>query len=182
VSLVRGNRPWLFVYDLSKLLVLALSTAAYAVITSSVWLLSDSLEWPRLVLCSLVSVGALTAWLIIGAELWAKRSDESDREQVWLVNAATLLTLLIGVSTLYVALFLITLLAAAVVIDGGAFGTTVAHEVDFGDYAALAWLAASIATIVGALGSGLESDDDVREAVYGYRPNPRASEDPAAAS
>ena len=40
------------------------------------------------------------------------------------------------------------------------------HAVGVGDYVTLAWFTASLATVGGALGASLESDDAVREAAY----------------
>ena len=64
---------------------------------------------------------------------------------------------------------------AAVALDAGVLGEALGHDADVGDYAALAWMASSLATIAGGLGAGLESDEAVREAAYGYRVE-RASE------
>ena len=55
-------------------------------------------------------------------------------------------------------------------LDSAVLDQAVGHEVGLRDYAELAWMIASLATVGGALGSALESDAAVREAAYGYRP------------
>jgi hypothetical protein len=82
---------------------------------------------------------------------------------------ATTLTLLLGVASLYAAVFALSIGMAAVVIDAGVLGKALGHHADIGDYAVVAWMASSLATIAGGLGAGLESDEAVREAAYGYR-------------
>ena len=93
----------------------------------------------------------------------------ASREQTVLFNLATTLTLLLGAAFLYAALFAMTLLGAALVIDSGVMAQALGHDAGIGDYVALAWMASSLGTLAGGLGAGLESDEAVREAAYGYR-------------
>ena len=44
-----------------------------------------------------------------------------------------------------------------------------ANPVGLGEYLTLAWMATSLATVAGAIGSSLEHEDTVRKAAYGYR-------------
>ncbi len=55
----------------------------------------------------------------------------------------------------------------------------IGQPVGIGDYAVLAWFVASLATIGGALGAGLESDAAVREAAYATTPDEAAAEEAA---
>jgi hypothetical protein len=62
-----------------------------------------------------------------------------------------------------------TLLGAPLVIDSSVMAQALGHGAGMGDYAALAWMASSLGTVAGGLGAGLESDEAVRGAPYGYR-------------
>jgi hypothetical protein len=88
-----------------------------------------------------------------------------------LFNLATTATVALGVVTLYVALFALTLAGAGLALDSDLLARELGHGVDFADYAGLAWFVSSLATVGGALGAGVESDVAVREAAYGYRPD-----------
>jgi hypothetical protein len=76
----------------------------------------------------------------------------------------------------YAVLFVLVLLAAAIFVPSGYFQSTLRHPVGPGEYVTLAWIASSLATVAGALGSSLEDEDTVREAAYGYRQRRRQEE------
>jgi hypothetical protein len=168
-GMVRANRPWRLIVRLSRALAAAAAAVVFALVTSDLWVLADALNWVRLVVLTVLSVGATVVWLIVSHRLWEARQGRGSRQQTVLFNVATTLTLLLGAASLYAALFALTIGAAAVVVDAGVLGEALGHDAGVGDYAALAWMASSLATIAGGLGAGLESDQAVREAAYGYR-------------
>jgi hypothetical protein len=174
-GMVRANRPWRLIVRLSRALAAAAAAVVFALVTADLWVLADALNWLRLLVLTVLSVGATVLWLIVSHRLWETRKGRGSRQQTVLFNAATTLTLLLGAASLYAALFVLTIGAAVVVVDAGVLGQAVGHHAGVGDYAALAWMASSLATIAGALGAGLESDAAVREAAYDYRAE-RASE------
>lgn len=91
------------------------------------------------------------------------------REQVVLFNLVTTVTVAFGILSLYATVFVASLGAAALVIDSSLFTDAVRHPVDISEYLQLAWLASSLATVGGALGGVLESDETVHEAAYARR-------------
>lgn len=180
-GMVRANRPWRTFMGLWHAVLVALGTAAYATLNATVWQLSGVLGWPRLLGVMVASLGLLIVWLIISHDLWERPQSEESRTVAALYNAATVLT--VGIATLcaYLVLLVLLLLASALIVDSGLLAKQLHHAARVTDYLALGWLAASIATVAGAIGSGLDSVDAVREAAYGHnqrrrQTNPQADE------
>jgi len=175
LGMVLANRPWLLVPGLKSALVAALTTGAIATINSTVWLLAASLSWWRLVVATIASIALIVGWLVIDADLWDRPDDDSDqaRDRSRLYNTSTLVTLTAGVIICYVALYLVNLAWALFVLDPAVMGEYLGMPLAYGDIFVLAWFVASAATVGGALGSGLESDEAIRAAAYSKREEER---------
>jgi hypothetical protein len=172
-GMVRANRPWLLVPSLSPAIAGAAAGAAFGVFYSNIWTLADAFTTGRLALVGALAVVAMIGWLIVDNGLWERPSNRRLREEAALYNAATVATISTAVVYMYVLLSLATLAATFVVIPSGLMSTTLGHPATFGDYAGLAWLAASMGTIAGALGSGLAGEETVRRAAYSRREEER---------
>lgn len=175
-GMVRANRPWRLVTGLSKVLVGGFATGAFALATSTIWLFADTMGPWRMCAATILSIAAMVLWLILDHELWERPKSAEERDRSVLYNAATAVTLVIGVVVLHIALFCMLLGTACLTLPPGLLSSTLGHAVGFSDYLSLAWLLASIATIGGALGSGLEDDRVVTEAAYGVRQRQRIEE------
>jgi hypothetical protein len=174
-GMVRVNRPWRLVLGLRSALAAAVATAAFGLVSSPVWQVSAAMSTLRLWISTVVSLVTIICWLIMNHQLWqhSRSADPVVRRQIRLYNAATVLTLAIGVLVSYLVLFVGNLLTGWFVVVPDVLSETIRHPVGFLDYLRLAWLVSSLATIGGALGSGLESSDTVRSATWGdrYRQN-----------
>jgi hypothetical protein len=183
VGMIRANRPLQLVVRLSGALLTALGTAAVALASSNFWSLADGMTWPRLVVLMVASVVLIVVALVLAHGLWERADAPRARERVMLFNFATVATLALGVAALYLALFVIDLAAGVALIPPAQFDDQVGHAVGVDGYLRLAWLVASLATVGGALGSLVESDDAVREATYASHADARTeageADDPA---
>jgi uncharacterized membrane protein len=177
VGMVRANRPSRVVARLSGALIGALGTGAFAIATSDVWKLADGMDWTRLALLSVLSIVATCVALIAAHGLWERTPERAARERVVLFNIATTATITLGVVVLYAALLALTTACAAALITSRTLENAVGHPVGIVDYLQLAWLAATLATIGGALGSLVDSDLDVRDAAYRAREDERTELD-----
>lgn len=87
-GMVRANRPGRALLGLSKLVVGAFGTAAFALTTNTIWQMGAALDGPRLTLIMLLSLVGLVVWLIVAHDLWERASGETPRELARLFNAA----------------------------------------------------------------------------------------------
>jgi hypothetical protein len=175
VGMVLANRPWLLVPGLKSALVAALATGAVATINSTVWLLATSLSGWRLVVAMVVSIALVAGWLVIDGELWDRPDDDSAaaKERSRLYNASTLVTLTTGVLICYLGLYVVNLAWALFILNPAVMGGYLNVSLGYGDLFVLTWFVASAATLGGALGTGLESDDAIRAAAYSKREEDR---------
>jgi hypothetical protein len=157
VGMVRANRPWRLAPGLSKTLAAALATGAVATMNSTVWSLAASLSTPRLVIAMVGSVATMIGWLIVDAELWhrsAKSSPEA-RQRARVYNASTVVTVGIGVLVCYVGLMVINWVWALFILNDQVFASVTRNPLRAEEYLTLSWFVASLATVGGALGSGV---------------------------
>jgi hypothetical protein len=175
LGMVLANRPWLLVPGLKSALVAALATGAIATINSTVWLLAGSLSWWRLTVATVVSIALVVGWIVIDGELWDRPEHDSAeaRERSRLYNTSTLLTLTTGVLICYAALYVVNLAWAMFILDPGLMGSYLKQPMGYGELFVLTWFVASAATVGGALGTGLESDEAIRAAAYSKREEER---------
>ncbi|MEO3773059.1 hypothetical protein [Micromonospora sp. B9E7] len=171
-GMVRANRPGRALLGLSKLLVGAFGTAAFALTTDTIWQMGDALGGLRLAVIMLLGLTALVAWLIVAHDLWEKPDRETPVELARLFNLGTIFTLALATAASYLVLFAGTVLVGALLIDTSVLEQILQRPVDFNDYLTLAWITSSLATVGGAIGSGLENEETVRAAAYGYHPEP----------
>jgi len=165
-AMVAGNRPWRLVLGMRSALAAVLATSAYLVITSTVWQLASVLSWTKLVITMVAAVVMMVVWIIGAHDLWRRPSKVSRDDDPTVLNASTVLTLLIGVVTMAVAVFAFNVVATFFFLEPPVFGTDAWTAQGASDHVRLAWLATAFATVAGALGSGLDSDAAVEASTY----------------
>ena len=172
-GMVRANRPWRLVGALSGALLAAFAASVFGVFTATLWLLADRLGPVRLSVITGLSVAAMVVYLIVQHGLWERPENARQRRLARLYNVTTATTLVLGVLVCYAALFTVMTVAVAFLVDGAVLGRNLGHPPSWADYLDISWFIASLATVGGALGSGAEDADTVRQAAYGARQRAR---------
>jgi hypothetical protein len=166
LGMVRANRPWRFTARLYGALVAALAAGVLSLVFADHWRIATAMSWWRLGILCVVSIAATTAAIVVVHRLWEHAPDARARAQVILFNAATAATIVLGLLTLYVVLFVLLAGGAWLVVTPNVFSHAVGRDVELRDYAAIVWFFTSLGTLGGGLGAALESSEAVREAAY----------------
>ncbi|MEO9329392.1 hypothetical protein [Gordonia aurantiaca] len=167
-GMVRGNRPWRLIPTLTGMTAAAAAAASFGVFFSTIWSMANALSSWRLAAITVLSIVLASLWLIVNNRLW-ERHTTTPRTRARLYNTATVCTVAFSWIVLYALLVLATLLAAMIVIDESFLSSQLGFPAEFRSYVHLSWLATSMGIFAGALGSSVDSHDDVLRATYGYR-------------
>jgi hypothetical protein len=172
-GMVYANRPWRLVTGMSKVMMAAFATGAVSLAYPTIWQLSDTMGPWRLSAATLLASAALIVWLIVEHKLWELPQSADERERAVLYNASTVVTLTIGVVIFHVGLFVLLLVTAWWTLPPQMVAQNIGHPVGFSTLLMMAWLVAAVATLGGALGSGMEDDEAVKAAAYAVRQRQR---------
>jgi hypothetical protein len=172
-GMVYANRPWRLAAGMSRVMMATFASGAVSLAYPTIWELSATMGPWRLAVTTVLATAAMVAWLGVNHRLWERPDSKSERDRAVLYNTSTVITLTIGVVVLHATSFVLLLLTAFWTLPPQMLEQTLGHPVGAADYLRLAWLVAAVATLGGALGSGLEDDQVVREAAYGVRQRQR---------
>jgi hypothetical protein len=172
-GMVYANRPWRLVTGMSKVMMAAFAAGAVSLAYPTMWQLSDTMGPWRLSTATILATSALIAWLIVEHKLWERPHSADERERAVLYNTSTIVTLLIGVVIFHAGLFLLLLVTAWWTLPPQMVAKNIGHPVAVSTLLLLAWLVSAVATLGGALGSGMEDRNAVKAAAYGVRQRQR---------
>ncbi len=172
-GMVYANRPWRLFPSFKKTISAAFATGGYGLIFTTLWQIGNLYGMTRLVSFMFLAMGILTVWIIVAHNLWEPKPDNGTRYLWGLYNTTTLVTVASGVIFSYAVIFVLLFFASFFYIPAALLEDTIGTEVNTMSYLRVAWVTASLATIVGAIGAGLEESEAVRNATFGWRQHNR---------
>ncbi|WP_210138492.1 5,10-methylene-tetrahydrofolate dehydrogenase [Staphylococcus sp. GDB9P120P] len=170
-----ANNPFNMLKSLSNVVAIAFTTGAFGIIFTTMWNLSFVYSEWRLLLMMLVAIFGMMIWMIIAHNLWESKKESTNKQITTLYNLTTTMTLTVSVMIYYVILFSLFLVASLIVLPSDYLGQALQFKTSASliTYINLAWFAASISTVAGAIGVGLNNETLILESTYGYRQKQR---------
>ena len=172
-GMVRHNRPGGMLPAMSGSLAAAIAFGTFGVYYSSVWLLAAALHPLRLLLISVVIVAVLTGWFIFRNGLWNSQKTDAPTWRGRFDNLTTIIMVGTSVALMYLFLAIGLFGFALLIIDSRHLSTELLQPINIWDYVEVAWMAAGLGSMAGALGSTFDSDEKIRRATYSNREHAR---------
>lgn len=172
-GMVRHNRPGGMLPAMSGSLAAAIAFGTFGVYYSSVWLLADALHPARLILLSVVIVTVLTGWFIFRNGLWNNQRGVTSTWQGRLDNLTTVIMVGTSVALMYLILAVGLFGFALLIIESRLLSSELLQPINGWEYVKVAWMAAGLGSMAGALGSTFDSDEKIRRATYSNREHER---------
>lgn len=173
LGMVAANEPARTAPRLSGALAAAAATGAFGIFYNSIWVMADRLSAARLALVAVLAVVSMVAWLVVRNRLWDRPVRSRLATVVLLYNLSTVVTLTFVITGLYLLLVVLILVAGVIVIDPGFMESVIGHPPGVGGYLDVAWLSAAMGVVAGGLGSGFDSETDLRRLTHGARERQR---------
>ena len=173
-----ANKPWKALFSFNKLTTLSFATGSYISIFPTPWKLSIAYSLDRFIALMFLAILGTVIWVIFSHDLWEKATDKGDKRWRDLYNWTTFITLSVMTVINYVLLFVIFLIAIAIFVPPELFQnwTGLDKEPTMRYYFGLVWLITSVGTLAGAIGTGIENKEKIRDITYSYRQKQRYHE------
>lgn len=175
LGMTRANRPWKAFFSLYKVLALAFATGTYISIFSTPWQLSIIYSNYRMIFLMLLAIFGMVTWIIFSQNLWEKPSEHGKKRWRQLYNGTTFLTLLSLFCINYIVLFGMFSISISLFVPPELFQVSLGmdSEPEIHYYFSLVWFITSAGTLAGAIGSGLEREENIRDITYSFRQQQR---------
>lgn len=170
-----ANNPMNMMRSLSNVVAIAFTTGAFGIIFTTMWQMSQVFSFFRLTITMVVAILSMVLWIIVAHGLLSKSYNKKNKRINRLYNLTTITTLLASVTFYYIIIFLLFLFIGSILLPRDFLGESLklGAPAPLLLYIKIAWFAASISTVAGAIGAGLSNEKLVRESTYGYRQQQR---------
>lgn len=168
-GMLRANQPGSLLPVMTGSLAAMAATGGFGVFYGSIWNLSEAVGVWRLLLLSLGAIVVLSAWLILRNRLWVRRGTQQSRWRENLDNIVTVLTISVTVLIMFVLAAVGMMLLSVLVVPLDYLREQIEGEATWSSYLRIGWLAASLGTFAGAVGSNFDRQVEIRSATYTRR-------------
>ena len=159
---VLRSRPWQFPYRLSKLTTAAVSTMTVLLISAEAWELGMSQSLATVIVASTLTLILTSAFVVHRQRMLLRRHQRQYTEQRAIGMASIVLSVLVGMLTTYVLLFVGTLFLSQALVRPSlvdAWSGSFADDVEFAHYLLMSGFVATLGLAIGALGASFEAPD-----------------------